>query len=777
MKNLGLILLITVCFWQTANAFTTLNYSTYVSGTGNVNDYVRDVTFDESGNFYATGGTSSSNFQTTSGAYDQTYNGSMDIFVRKYSAAGVLQWSTYLGGANYDRAYAIETDSSGNVYVGGRCGAGFPTTSGVVQPNFAGDSSPSSLYGQQDGCVAKLNSSGGLVWSTYWGSSSFDFLRDIDVDSNGNVYLMVAELDRANTPAGSPNTFGSTHHGGRDGQLVKLNSTATRVMYYGYIGGSGDDCPTPAVRVNSSGEAFVACETESTNAFVSANAAQNLYAGGLFDLYVAKINAAGTSIAWATYAGGSGNEWMETHGLALDRSSNVFLAGGTTSRNLPARNAGFQANLAGGSGGDWSGDGFIMKIASNGQSFVQTTYLGTSGNDSIQGIAVDESDNIVVSGNTDSSAFPVTADAYQRTKSSGQEGVFVKFSNNLNMQIYSTFYGGNGIDYFRCIDVQGGKVIHGGETTSSNFHTTQGANQTSYNGSRDGVLSIIDYGTLTNNSANAKFDFDGDDKTDISVFRPSLGQWWYRRSSVGDIKALQFGASTDKAVPADFTGDGKTDVALWRPATGEWFILRSEDFSFYAFPFGSAGDIPSTGDYDGDGKTDAAVFRPQSGTWYINLSTGGTTIQSFGLNGDKPVVEDYDGDGKDDIAVFRASGAEWWINRSQAGIIAFQFGTATDKIVPGDYTGDGKADAAIWRPSNGSWYVIRSENFSHYSFPFGISGDLPVPGDYDGDGKMDAAVFRPSSSNWFINGSVSGLQIFNFGLTQDIPLPSLLTLP
>ena len=105
--------------------------------------------------------------------------------------------------------------------------------------------------------------------------------------------------------------------------------------------------------------------------------------------------------------------------------------------------------------------------------------------------------------------------------------------------------------------------------------------------------------------------------------------------------ALQFGSSTDKAVPGDYTGDGKADVAFWRPSNGNWYVIRSENASFYAFPFGASGDTPAPGDYDGDGKFDATVFRGPTATWYLGKSTGGTQIVQFGANGDRPVANAF----------------------------------------------------------------------------------------------------------------------------------------
>src|SRR5881396_3498142 len=109
-------------------------------------------------------------------------------------------------------------------------------------------------------------------------------------------------------------------------------------------------------------------------------------------------------------------------------------------------------------------------------------------------------------------------------------------------------------------------------------------------------------GALTPRST--AFDFDGDGKADVSIFRPPVGEWYYQRSSNGVVNGFQFGSSTDKVTPGDFTGDGKTDIAFWRPSTGNWYVLRSEDSTYYAFPFGASGDVPAPADFDGDGKAD-----------------------------------------------------------------------------------------------------------------------------------------------------------------------------
>ncbi|PYT00860.1 MAG: hypothetical protein DMF63_06045 [Acidobacteria bacterium] len=266
----------------------------------------------------------------------------------------------------------------------------------------------------------------------------------------------------------------------------------------------------------------------------------------------------------------------------------------------------------------------------------------------------------------------------------------------------------------------------------------------------------------------SRADFDGDGKTDLSVFRPSEGNWYLNRSTSG-FTAVGWGLSSDQLAPGDFDGDNKTDLAVFRPSTGVWWILRSSDGGAVSTGFGLSGDVPVVGDYDGDAKADIAVFRPSTNVWFVLKSTGGTMIVPFGAAGDLAVPADYDGDAKTDVAIYRAG--QWWINKSTGGTTVTTFGgVAGDRAVPADYDGDGKDDVAIYRPSNGTWYILRSSNGAVNFIPFGLSGDVPVPGDYDGDGKDDQAVYR--NGTWYLNRSTSGFLSGAFGLSTDIAIPS-----
>lgn len=264
-------------------------------------------------------------------------------------------------------------------------------------------------------------------------------------------------------------------------------------------------------------------------------------------------------------------------------------------------------------------------------------------------------------------------------------------------------------------------------------------------------------------------DFDGDGKSDISVFRPANGIWFVTNSSTGSVGGTGFGIGTDILAPADFDGDGRTDHAVFRPSTGSWYILQSSA-GFTGIQFGASGDQPNAADYDGDGKADVAVFRPSTGNWFILQSSAGFTALQFGANTDKAVAADYDGDGRADPAVYR--NGTWYLLRSQAGFTGVQFGIAEDRPARGDFDGDGKADISVWRPSNGTWYRLNSSTGAFAGVQFGISSDSPSPGDYDGDGKTDTAVFRASAGSWFIlNSSNGSFQSQQFGQTTDVSVP------
>ena len=303
-----------------------------------------------------------------------------------------------------------------------------------------------------------------------------------------------------------------------------------------------------------------------------------------------------------------------------------------------------------------------------------------------------------------------------------------------------------------------------------------------------GIINGIAYANFspTLTTRRTPFDFDGDGRADVSVYRPNNGFWYLNRSTAGQY-AVQFGNSTDQPVPADYDGDGKTDIAvLRRSADSTWYILQSSDNSFRSMRFGPTNfeqqllirPTYTPADFDGDGKADLAYWfttdnLSEPGRFAILQSSNNissTTV--FGLPGDVPIPADYDGDGKANLAVFRPSNGIWYTSQNPAtNYGAVQFGTSSDKLVPADYDGDGKTDIAVFRPSTGVWYLNQTQA-GFAAVQFGASTDTPVPADYDGDGKSDIAVFRPSTGAWYFNRLSSGISYINYGANGDRPLPN-----
>ncbi|REJ79164.1 MAG: hypothetical protein DWQ47_06910 [Acidobacteria bacterium] len=270
----------------------------------------------------------------------------------------------------------------------------------------------------------------------------------------------------------------------------------------------------------------------------------------------------------------------------------------------------------------------------------------------------------------------------------------------------------------------------------------------------------------------ARADFDGDGRTDISVFRPSEGNWYINGSQAGFF-GLNWGLDGDLPVPADYDGDGVTDVAVARMTDDEneadFYIINSGTLTFTGYSWGQTGDIPVPGDYDGDGEDDVTVYRPSDNTWYTVIDGGPALIRQFGTANGFPITGDFDGDGIDDIGYHDASNAgEMSVQLSGGGTLTRSMGGQLD--VSGDYDGDGTDDMATYDVATGMWNIWFSMSDTLQSYPWGAGTDVPAPGDYDGDGKHDLAIYR--DGQWWIFGSQSGSHtVTAFGVAGDIALP------
>ncbi|MBF0568335.1 MAG: SBBP repeat-containing protein [Nitrospirae bacterium] len=393
---------------------TALVYSTYLGGSAS--DSGTGIAVDSSGNAYVAGQTASTDFPTTTGAYQTTLKGSTDAFITKLNATGTaLVYSTYLGGSGNDSGTGIAVDSSGNAHVTGQTAStDFPITTGAYQ---------TTLKGSTDAFITKLNATGtALVYSTYLGGSGSDSSAGIAVDSSGNAYVTGTTYS-TNFPVTTGAYQTTLKSEFNNAFITKLNATGTALVYSTYLGGTGYDNGY-GIAVDSSGNAYVTGTAHSTDFPVTTGAYQTTLKSS-YDPFITKLNATGTVLVYSTFLGGSG----DGAAIAVDSSGNAYVTGTTYSTNFPTTTGAYQTTLKS------LANPFITKLNATGTGLLYSTYLGGSGRkvgyeggvscDYGYGIAVDSSGNAYVTGYTDSTDFPVTTGAYQTTKDNSSPNVFI----------------------------------------------------------------------------------------------------------------------------------------------------------------------------------------------------------------------------------------------------------------------------------------------------------------------------------------------------------------
>ena len=438
-----------------------LSYSTYLGGSGG--DTGAAVSVDSSGNMYLVGTTSSLDFPTTAGVVKPALAGATDVFVTKLGPAGSPVFSTYLGGTGSDSGAGVAVDSAGNVYITGTTSStNFPTTPGVEQ---------TALKGSSDAFVAKLNSAGtSLVYSTYLGGSGSETGNGIAVDSSGSAYITGATSSADFPMIGG--SFQTVPGGGSsDAFITKLSPDATSLVYSSFLGGGGSESGA-SVAVDASGEAIVTGSTSSTN-FPTLAPLQATLAGGT-DAFVTKVSANGTAMVFSTYLGGTGTD--QGSALALDGAGNVYLTGSTSSNNFPTVGPA-QSTLGGGT------DAFVSELKLDGSALVYSTYLGGSGTDSGNGIALDSSGNAYVVGATSSADFPAVnpMESYNSSSQTLTDAFLVQVPPGGASFTFSSFLGGSSNDIASGVAVDtGGNAYIIGTTGSIDFPVTIGSFQPTF---------------------------------------------------------------------------------------------------------------------------------------------------------------------------------------------------------------------------------------------------------------------------------------------------------
>jgi hypothetical protein len=506
-----------------------LVYSTYLGGSGD--DVADMIAVDGSGNAYVTGFTWPTDFPT-SGAYQSSNaGGAGDVFVTKFNSAGSLAYSTYLGGSQQEVGYAIAVDGSGNAYVtGSTWSTDFPT-SGPYQASNGGGG---------DVYIAKLNSAGNaLAYSTYLGGSLEDFGTAIAVDGSGNAFV-TGWTNSTNLPTSG--AYQSSLGGEYDAFITKLNSGGSTIAYSTYLGGTGLDYAY-AIAIDASSNPYVTGFTYSSD-FPTSNAVQSSNAGGA-DLFITKLNSGGSTIAYSTYLGGGGEDFGFE--IAVDGSGNAYLSGATTSTDFPTSGA-LQSSYGGNT------DAFVTRLNSSGSAIAYSTYLGGSDYDAGDGIAVDGSGNVYVTGATSSTNFP-TFDPYQASFAGGTYDAFItKLNSSGGTLAYSTYFGGSDDDvaYGLAIDGSGNAYITG--YTFSSDYPTYAAFQSSHGGERfDGFVTKLSGGAS------------------VTVTAPNGGESW----CAGSAQSITWTSSGITNIRIDLSSDGgstfgTTIVASTPASTGSY---------------------------------------------------------------------------------------------------------------------------------------------------------------------------------------------------------------
>lgn len=440
-----------------------LIFATLFGATG----FGHAIGVDANGATYITGSTLSATFPTTPGGFQQLSAGNAEAFISKMNAGGTaLIYSTYLGGSGDESGRGITVDPSGYAYVTGySTSSDFPTTQGAYDTQY------DTL---QDPFVTKLNADGtALVYSTFIGTGQG---FDVVVDGAGSAYV-VGQSESSTFPVTS-GAYDTTHNGGFDGFISKLDPAGSDLLYSTYFGGSGADCEISgnlrecSIDIDVDRAAYVAGSTLSSN-FPTTEGAYDRTRNGSYstDGFVLKLNPSGSGLVYSTYLGSTGTECRYTCAIEVDLSGAAYIVGDTSNSGFPTTPGAFDTTFNGGY------DVFLTKLTASGNDLHFSTFLGGYYYDYGLDVAVSEGGMSYLTGITYSSDFWVTQDAYQPIFAGGEKDAFLAmFTPDGQGVVYSTYLGGSGWDEGLGVAIyRSGPAYVTGWTSSSDFPTTPGA--------------------------------------------------------------------------------------------------------------------------------------------------------------------------------------------------------------------------------------------------------------------------------------------------------------
>ncbi len=441
-----------------------LLYSTFLGGDGQL-DAGRDLAVDEAGNAYVTG-QAYPGFPTTPGAFDTDIDGvESDTFVAKLSSDGSsLEFATFLGGRDFDTAWGISLDGAGNIYLGGYTKSDdFPLSPGAFDTTYEGFA---------EAYVAKLNPTGSeLIYATFLGGNDTDLGWGIAVGDDGLAYF-TGFTESPDFPT-TPGAFDTTLDAWYDVFVAKLNADGSDLFYSTLIGGNNADYSFGGIAVDDQGSAYVSGYTHSTDFPVTPGALDTTY--NQQEAFVAKVVPDGSSLAYATYLGGSNTEYTEA--ILVGETGQVYVTGTTRSEDFPVTPGAFDTSYN--TTDIYSGDAFVATLTADGSGMAYATFLGGSQNDIGHDLALDSSGSIYVVGHTESPNFPTTPNGFDTSCEGCTDlDIFVAKLNPAGTTLtYGAYLGtDNGYDraYGLAVDGSGNGYLTG-ETSSTGFPVTAGA--------------------------------------------------------------------------------------------------------------------------------------------------------------------------------------------------------------------------------------------------------------------------------------------------------------
>lgn len=450
---------------------------------GGLSDRVNGMRWRDGFGVWVGGWAGSTDFPTTAGAYRVT--GGYDAFIARCSDAGsALVYATYLGGSGPEEVRGLDLGPGDTpTVVGFTRSTDFPTTAGALRPTYGG-SSPFLDLG--DGFVARLSATGSaLLAATYLGGVFDDVLEGVRVDNAGDAYVggWSSSPDMP-TSAGAVQPGISGVAGAQtDGYFARVTANCQALVYGTFCGGIYNDQIVALDRDPTTGHVVGVGWSLSPNYPTTSGAIRPTFLG-LADAVVTRLNATGTAYSFSTYMGGLDLDFGYCGRFAADGS--VWIGGTTQSLNYPLTVNAPQTTFSG------DRDGFVMRLAANGQSIAFSTYLGGPGSDRVRAIDC-EGSNVAIVGEC-GDGFPVTQDAAEPTFGGGTlDGFLCYLTANGAALAYATYVGGGGQDALSAVDLNAaGRVVVAGRTFSTDFAATPGAYQSVLRGVEDGVIVKFD---------------------------------------------------------------------------------------------------------------------------------------------------------------------------------------------------------------------------------------------------------------------------------------------